>query len=84
MEVQFLIFFLNLGEKKSDKNDDSNFEILLHFEAAIAAELFYQNKIKFLNLEYFDILLTFTTKVLPRLLVQQIIPSVFTQGKYFP
>ena len=39
MEVQFLVFFLNLGEEESNKNDDSNFEISLHFEAAIVAEL---------------------------------------------
>ena len=30
--------FLNLGERESDENDDSNFEILLHFEEAIVAE----------------------------------------------
>ena len=31
-------FFLNLGEGKSDENDDSDFEILLHFEEVIVAE----------------------------------------------
>ena len=31
-------FFLKLGEGESDENYDSDFEILLHFEAAIAAE----------------------------------------------
>ena len=35
MEVQLLVFFLSLGEKKSDENDDSDFKIVLHFEAAI-------------------------------------------------
>ena len=30
--------FLNLGEGESDENDDSSFEILLHFEEAIVAE----------------------------------------------
>ena len=38
MEVQFLVF--NLGEGESDENDDRDFEILLHFEAAIVAEQF--------------------------------------------
>ena len=40
MEVQFLVFFSNLGEGESDENDDRDFEILLHFEAAIVAEQF--------------------------------------------
>ena len=40
MEVQFLVFFLNLGEGESDENDDSKFEIFLHFEAVIIAEKF--------------------------------------------
>ena len=31
-------FFLDSGEGESDENDDSDFEILLHFEAVIAAE----------------------------------------------
>ena len=31
-------FILIFGEGDSDENDDSVFEILLHFEAAIAAE----------------------------------------------
>ena len=38
MEVQFLVFFLNLGEAEVDENNDSDFEILLHFEAAIVVE----------------------------------------------
>ena len=38
MEAQFLVSFLNLGEGASNENDDRNFEILLHFEAAIVAE----------------------------------------------
>ena len=38
MEVQFLISILNLGEAESDENDDSDFEVFLHFEAAIVAE----------------------------------------------
>ena len=36
MEVQFLVFFLNLGEGDGDENDDNNFKVLLYFEAAIA------------------------------------------------
>ena len=31
-------FFLNLGEVESDENDNSDFEILFHFEEAIVAE----------------------------------------------
>ena len=31
-------FFVNLGDGESDENDDSNFEILLHFEEVIVAE----------------------------------------------
>ena len=31
-------FFLSFGEGESDENDDSNFEILLHFYADIVAE----------------------------------------------
>ena len=38
MEIQFLVFFLSLEERKSDENDDSDFETLLHFAAAIVAE----------------------------------------------
>ena len=38
MEVQLLVFFLNLGEGESDENDDRDFKTLLHFEAAIVAE----------------------------------------------
>ena len=38
MEVQFLDFFLNLGEGESDKNDNNDFEILFYFMAAIVAE----------------------------------------------
>ena len=38
MEVQFFVFFLNLGEGESDENDGSDFKILLHFEAAFVAE----------------------------------------------
>ena len=34
----FSYFCLNLGEGENDKNDDSDFEILLHFEEAIVAE----------------------------------------------
>ena len=46
MEVQFLVFFLNLGEEESNKNDNSNFEISLHFKTALLAEfLSKQNKI---------------------------------------
>ena len=30
-------FFLSLGEGEIDENEDSNFEIVLHFEAAIVA-----------------------------------------------
>ena len=40
MEVQFSAFFLNLGEVESEWNDDKDFEILLHFEAAIVAKYF--------------------------------------------
>ena len=36
MEVQFLV--ITLGEGDSKENDDSDFEILLHFEAAFVAE----------------------------------------------
>ena len=37
--VQFwLPIFFNLEELESDENDDSSFEILLHLEAATAAE----------------------------------------------
>ena len=37
--VQFwLPVFFNLEELESDENDDSSFEILLHLEAATAAE----------------------------------------------
>ena len=39
MKVQVLaIFFLNLEERESDENDDSDFEILLHFEETSLAE----------------------------------------------
>ena len=38
MEVQFLVPSQNLGERESDENDDSDFKILLYFEAAIVAE----------------------------------------------
>ena len=38
MEVVFSYFSLDLGEGESDENDDSDFEILLHFETAIVAE----------------------------------------------
>ena len=38
MEIQFLVFFLNLGEVESEYNDDNDFEILLHSEAAIVAK----------------------------------------------
>ena len=38
MEVQFLVFFLNLEEREKYENDESNFEISLYFEAAIVAE----------------------------------------------
>ena len=31
-------FFLDLGEEKTDENDDRDFEMLLHFEAATVAE----------------------------------------------
>ena len=34
MKVQFLLFLLNLDKRESDKNDNSDFEILLHFEVA--------------------------------------------------
>ena len=34
----FSYFYLNLGKWESDKNDDSDFEIMLHFEAAVVAE----------------------------------------------
>ena len=30
--------FLNFGEGESDENGDSDFEVLLHIEAAIVAE----------------------------------------------
>ena len=29
---------MNLGQGQSDENEDSDFKILLHFEAAIVAE----------------------------------------------
>ena len=29
---------MNLGQGQSDENEDSDFEILLHFEAAIVAK----------------------------------------------
>ena len=38
MKVQFLLFLLNLDKRESDKNDNSDFEILLHFEVAIVAQ----------------------------------------------
>ena len=38
MQVQFLLFLLNLDKRESDKNDNSDFEILLHFEVAIVAQ----------------------------------------------
>ena len=38
MGVQFLILILNSEEAESDENNDSDFEIFLHFEAAIVAE----------------------------------------------
>ena len=38
MEIQFLVFFLSLEERKSDENDDSDFETLLHFAVAMVAE----------------------------------------------
>ena len=33
-------FFVNLGEWETVENDDSDFEIFFHFEAAIVTELF--------------------------------------------
>ena len=38
MKIQFLLFLLNLDKRESDKNDNSDFEILLHFEVAIVAQ----------------------------------------------
>ena len=38
VEVQFLVFFLNFEEGGKYENDESNFEISLHFERAIVAE----------------------------------------------
>ena len=38
MEVRFLPLFLNLGERESDQNDYNDFEILFHFEKAVASE----------------------------------------------
>ena len=38
MKVQFLLFLLSLDKRESDKNDNSDFEILLHFEVAIVAQ----------------------------------------------
>ena len=38
MKVELLVFFLNLGERESDVNDDSDFGILLHIEEAIAVK----------------------------------------------
>ena len=38
MKVQFFFFLMNLGEGESYEKDDCDFEILLHFEAAIVAE----------------------------------------------
>ena len=38
LEVQLLVSFLNLGKGESNVNDDSGFEILLNFDAAIVAE----------------------------------------------
>ena len=38
IQMQFLsYFFLSLREGESAENEDSDFEILLHFEAAIVA-----------------------------------------------
>ena len=34
MKVELLVFFLNLGERVSDVNDDNDFGILLHIEEA--------------------------------------------------
>ena len=38
MKVQILLFLLNLDKRESDENDNSDFEILLHFEVAIVAQ----------------------------------------------
>ena len=38
MELMFLVFFLNLEEGESNGKAKSDFEIFLHFEAAIVAE----------------------------------------------
>ena len=38
LEVQLLVSFLNFGKGESNENDDSGFEILLNFDAAIVAE----------------------------------------------
>ena len=38
MKVELLVFFLNLGERVSDVNDDNDFGILLHNEEAIAVK----------------------------------------------
>ena len=38
MKIQFLLFLLNLDKRESDKNDNSDFEKLLHFEVAIVAQ----------------------------------------------
>ena len=44
MEVQFLVFSLNL-EVGSNENDDCDFEILLHFEAANKEKKIFKLKI---------------------------------------
>ena len=44
MEVQFLVFSLNL-EVGSNENDDCDFEILLHFEAANKENKIFKLKI---------------------------------------
>ena len=38
MEENVLVFSLSWGEGISDKNDESDFEILPHFEAATAGK----------------------------------------------
>ena len=38
MKVELIVFFLNLGERESDVNDDNDFGILLHIEEAIVVK----------------------------------------------
>ena len=66
--LQFLVFYLNSVEGKSDENDDSDFETLLHFET-IETYCYCSRVISVSNkrTKKNHILLTFTTNVLSHL-----------------